>query len=1111
MTTPPADDRPTDLRPFDIADPLPSGTTLLEASAGTGKTWTIGALVSRFVAEGVVTLPELLVITFGRAASREMRERVRDQLVAAEAALADPAAHRDGDDPLLALLVDVPEAERAARRARLRAALADFDGATIATTHQFCQTVLRSLGTAGDSDGSAELTDDLTELVDQIVDDLFVAKYAHEDGPALTHGQARTLAHAVVADPHAALVPVDADPESPAGVRVRFAHAVRRRLDQRKRELGLLDYDDLLKRLETVLEDPDSPARALMRARWRVVLVDEFQDTDPVQWNVLDRAFTGAATLVLIGDPKQAIYAFRGGDVHTYLRAAATATERRTLPVNWRSDAPLVDALGATFAGAQLGHPDIAVRTVRARHPGSRLAGLPHPAAFRLRVLDREDADEPERDLPVAAARERIVEDLALDVAEALASGATYDSGREVRPLAAGDIAVLVATGVEADLVRRTLARHGIAAVLGGGSNVLVSQAADDWLTLLEAMESPQRSGLVRAAGLTDLLGHDAATLVAGGDRLTDALATRVRDLADLLGARGVAAVVESLTNEVFAARILARPDGYRRMTDLRHVAHLLHEVALRERLGLSGLVQWLRRKRAETGESAELTRRLDSDAKAVQVLTIHASKGLEFPVVHLPFLFNRWRPDRDERPRFHDASGARILDVGGPGSPDFAAHSRAAQTEDAGEVMRLAYVAMTRAKSQLVAWWAPTRDARNSGLHRLLFRPDPTRPEVPDEVPAPDDPTAWSVLRGWHERGGPELERVDPRTSPVPVPGDEPADLAVRTFDRELDTAWRRTSYSGLIRAEQEAVPHVGSEPEAEGTTDEIDLPVVATDRDERPSPMADLPKGATFGSLVHAVLEEVEVTADDLRAELEERVREQLALWPVELDVDATVTAFEAILTTPLGPLADDLDLATVLGQRQFKELDFELPMGGGDDPVATIGRLGQLADLLEAHLPADDPLRPFADRLRAPALADQPLRGYLTGSIDLALRLPSGRFLVVDHKTNWLGAPDAPLTIGGYRPDALATAMNSGTYPLQALLYAVVLHRFLRWRVRGYDPREHLGGVLYLYVRGMVGPDAPRVDGVPYGVFSWRPPTGLVLALSDLLDGTTREEAS
>ncbi len=1102
----------TAMRPFDITDPLPTGTTLLEASAGTGKTWTIGALVTRYVAEGVVTLPELLVITFGRAASQEMRERVRDQLVATEAALATPDAQRGGDDALLDLLATGDDATVAARRSRVRAAIADFDGATIATTHQFCQTVLRSLGTAGDSDGAADLVEDVTALVDQIVDDLYVAKYARESDPVIGHAEARQLALAVIADPHATLVPTDADPSSVHAVRVRFAQVVRQRLDRRKRELGLLDYDDLLRRLESVLEPEDSPARTLMRSRWKVVLVDEFQDTDPVQWNVLDRAFGGYATLVLIGDPKQAIYAFRGGDVFTYLRAAATATDRRTLPVNWRTDAPLVDALGHTFAGAELGDPAIAVRPVTAHHRASRLAELPHPAPFRLRVLTRADGPDPGRDLPVGPTRTQIAEDLAADVAELLGSGATYDPGPGPRPIAAGDLAVLVATGSEADLVQRTFAGRGIPAVLGGGSNVLRSGAADDWLALIEAMESPQRAGLVRAVALTDFFGFDATALGTRGDDLTDAVSTRIRDLADLVDTGGVAAVVEAVNDDAFTARVLGRPDGNRRMTDVRHVAHLLHEVALRERLGLPGLVQWLRRQRSEGGESAELTRRLDSDAKAVQVLTIHTSKGLEFPVVYLPFLFNRWKPDQEDRPRFHDDRGDRFMDVGGPGHDRFPDHARRARAEDAGEVLRLAYVAMTRAKSQLVAWWAPTRDARNSGLHRLLFRPDPATPLIAERSPVPRDDEALTTLTAWQARGGPAIERVGLRTPAPPVASSDDVDLAVRRFDRALDTEWRRTSYTGLTRVDEHQ-PHVASEAGDAGTTDEDEVTAhvpdaaPATPAADLPSPMADLPGGTAFGSMVHGVLEEVDVTAPDLHAELVARVREQLARWPVEVDAEAAATALEAVITTPLGPLADDIDLRTALSHTQLKELDFEIPLGGGDHAGPRITRLGQVADLLETHLPADDPIRPFAERLRSPALAAQPLRGYLSGSIDLVLRLADGRCLVVDHKTNWLGPYDTVLTVGRYHPDALADAMNSGTYPLQALLYHVVLHRFLRWRVTDYRPETHLGGVLYLYVRGMSGPGAPRADGVPYGVFSWRPPAALVVALSDLLDGGTR----
>ena len=272
----------------------------------------------------------------------------------------------------------------------------------------------------------------------------------------------------------------------------------------------------------------------------------------------------------------------------------------------------------------------------------------------------------------------------------------------------------------------------------------------------------------------------------------------------------------------------------------------------------------------------------------------------------------------------------------------------------------------------------------------------------------------------------------------------------------------------------------------------------------------MADLPTGAAFGSLVHGVLEKVDVTAGDLRDELVAVVKDELDFWPVEADIDTLVDALLAVYRTPLGPLADDLTLETLLASKQLRELDFEIPLAGGDRPSARPAdepRLGRLADLLDEHLAADDPMRAFAARLRSPALADQPLRGYLSGSIDLTLRLPDGRVLVVDYKTNWLGDFDTPLTLDGYHPDGLAAAMLSGTYPLQALLYSVVVHRFLRWRQAGYDPDVHLGGIAYLYVRGMAGPDTPRADGQTYGVFAWRPPTSLVLALSDLLDGGAR----
>jgi exodeoxyribonuclease V beta subunit len=269
----------------------------------------------------------------------------------------------------------------------------------------------------------------------------------------------------------------------------------------------------------------------------------------------------------------------------------------------------------------------------------------------------------------------------------------------------------------------------------------------------------------------------------------------------------------------------------------------------------------------------------------------------------------------------------------------------------------------------------------------------------------------------------------------------------------------------------------------------------------------MADLPVGATFGSLVHAVLEHADPAAADLRAELLAHVDDQLGWWPVALDREALADALVAVCDSPLGPLASDTTLRQVPLADRLREMEFELPLSGGDTRgVGPDVRLGDLAPLLERHLPEGDPVRAWAAGLTG-ELGDQSLRGYLTGSVDVVLRVHSDegpRYLVVDYKTNWLGPVDEPLTAASYRPEALDAAMGHSDYPLQALLYAAVLHRFLRWRQPGYDPDRHLGGVLYLYLRGMCGPDTPLVGDAPCGVFAWRPPVALVEAVSDLLDG-------
>ncbi|MDF1605316.1 UvrD-helicase domain-containing protein [Nocardioides sp. YIM 152315] len=1103
-------------RPFDIRYPLPTGTVLLEASAGTGKTWTIGALVTRYVAEGVARLEQMLVVTFGRAASQELRERVRAQLVEAERVLGDdPATGAVEESDLVAMLREWEPAQRRLGHRRVTEALAGFDAATIATTHQFCSMVLDSLGTAGDTDSRARLVEDLDDLVKETVDDLYLRAFAFDEGgPMFTHAEAMAIARAAVGDPQARLEPTGEDRSTPAGRKVSFANAVRTELDRRKRRLGILSYDDLLSQLADALADEDGAAAQRMRQRWSIVLVDEFQDTDPVQWQVLDRAFTGHATMVLIGDPKQAIYAFRGGDVTTYLQAAETAQTRQTLAVNWRSDEPLLDSFQRLLAGAALGDERIVVRDVTAHHRESRLVGAPAPEPFRVRVVRRDAFDRRGNAmLSVKDVRPHVARDLALDVRRLLASGATW-CGESIRPR---DVAVISYRHADLAAVREALLAVGVPAVIAGGGSVFATPAAVEWLTLLEALEQPHRSTRVRSAALTCFFGHTAAELDRRGDDLTDEVADTLRTWVELFTTRGVAAVLEAATigtggRAGLPQRVLAEVGGDRRLTDLRHIGEALHEVTLTERHGLVSLLTWLRDQVAEgrAGRGIERTRRLDSDAAAVQLVTIHASKGLEYPVVYLPALADRFVP-KPTRPLFHDDEGRRCLDVGGAGA-QWGDHCRRWADEEAGEWLRLLYVAITRAKSQVVAWWAPTKNAVASPLHRMLIRAADTA-EVPESPPVPDDDAVVSLFAQWRDRGGPSPEPAvhqDPGEDP-PLPA--PAAFAARSFTREVDTEWRRASYSSLSRIEVAAGPAgtVVSEPEMTGKDDEPFETVAARPPQEPAlspeivvapgpiagdvaSPMADLPVGATFGSLVHAVLEHTDPDAPDLRAELLGHIDEQLGWWPVALDRDMLADALAAVCDSPLGPLADTTLRQVSLADR-LREMEFELPLGDG--------LLGDLAPLLERHLPEGDPVRAYAAQLAGP-LGAQTLRGYLTGSVDVVLRLPGPRYLVVDYKTNWLGPPDEPLTAHSYRPAALAEAMGHSDYPLQALLYAAVLHRFLRWRQPGYDPERHLGGVLYLYLRGMCGPETPLVDGAPCGVFAWRPPVALVEDLSDLLDG-------
>ena len=878
-----------DAQPFDLKGSLPTGVTVLEASAGTGKTYTIAALAARFIAEGAASLDQLLLVTFTRAATSELRERVRERLVQTEAQLTRVAAgalptHMDEViDKLAGASIEVVRE----RQQRLAHAIANFDAATIETTHGFCQKVLDGLGTLAESDPSVSFADNVDDLAREVIDDLYVRRfYRDHDGLSMSRQQAEQVARIAIDNPLAPIYPLEPRSGSAEAMRCRLAVAIRAELDSRKRALGLMTHDDQLTRLLDTLKGPrGADAVAMLKDDYRVVLIDEFQDTDPIQWEIVERAFGhGETTLVLIGDPKQAIYAFRGADVYAYLAAADSAGARATLGVNRRSDQPLLDGLDALFGHARLGHPGIVYRSVEAApvHRTPRLLGAPSEGALRVRLLEVSEPSvvrTPSGFPNAESARAFVARDLAADVVSLLNSGATIetrdDEGKAVgtHPVAPGCVAVLVRTHRNAWLIQSALEELGVPAVISGSGSVFATPAAADWLALLEALEQPSHPARARTAALTSLLGWSATELAGATESQLEVLHQRLHGWARTLREHGVSTLAESiLDGERTAARLLTLVGGERRLTDLEHVAQLLGAAAGAEQFGVAALTGWLRQRidaADREGSNDERTRRLDSDADAVQVLTFHRSKGLEFPVVYCPFLWDAGRlADEGQPVYFHDEQARRAIDVGLAGDrvqrPCAPAQRRGAR-RGAAPCLRRAHARPPPGRdlvgerlvcARLTARPAAVRPGRR-GQRRLAGRPPPPRGRCARPLRADRSAGAPRRLgRAGRARHARALESGPGRRRAVGARAFRAAHrhrLAAHLLQRAHGSCARRDR---RLRAREQA-----------GVTDEPAIAIAPTPSE---LPLSQMASGPQLGTLIHEALQQLDFSAGDLTGEL-------------------------------------------------------------------------------------------------------------------------------------------------------------------------------------------------------------------------------------------------
>ena len=1133
---------------LDLAD---GGRILIEASAGTGKTWTIAVLYLRLLLQRRLSPRQIVVATFTEPAAQELRERIRQRVQQALRWASAPGETVDEDEALAWLRTRwAGEASPGKDWQALQLAVSELDGAPIGTLHSLCQRILSDYPfETGSQFVSGELVSGdsmLAECARDLLRNLAVGdatspppalkelskrlnvlfrpsvsvrtqdpSEARRDFPAnaaallralaaeksiftLTEGTGvptKTLSNAltslvawvedeslsisvthwksllakeslVLAEslPHLEqredwrLVDQAMDAYESVQNSGQLQEWGRERVlamqwrDERLAARNQLTFDSLLTRANAAIERNPILANQLLEA-WPVALVDEFQDTDALQYGVLDRIYQhgdggSRGLLVMIGDPKQAIYGFRGGDIDTYERAAGSAGQRLALDVNRRADPRLVAATNAFYSlcGSDLSARSphaIQYRPVRDADPAPRylVDGQVVQAPLQLHYRGSNDlAGQPAR-------KAASLEACANQIAEMLGSGRHMLEGAPLRP---GHIAVLLPTAGDIASLRSLLIERGVPCVGSGKSNVFDSEWASELQLLLHAARHPHSAPAVRAALATRLMGLDFGALQALQVDAS-AFSQQVQVFEDLQRRWHEAGVLAVIRDVIARAtpRLLATPEGERWLTDLRHLGELIQDAEM-ELHGPEQLLAWLASERSGANGPEESERRqlrMESDAHRVRLMTLHASKGLEFPVVFLPMMWNHAHmPTLDTINLIADPDGGRRVAFGSKAQ-------RAYRQSGQDERFRVLYVALTRAKHACHVYVMDPERPANARTKSPLA--DPERSALDASIErlrrATVDGASWPSALGWSE-GWPWQH-----TGPLDFP-DEPFSREVRPMPASPVANERMHSFSSLRNGRALRVVETAASDEVlageAGVPDEDadDEFSAASPSSEPASPdLAELAfvAGAEFGNALHQVFEKRRVG---------QPMSAQLAL------VDESLRDFGV----RLGDLPRAESVARI-GRRIQAALDADV--GGGL-------RLGELpARALRAEMGFYYPLRGTsvsalrnaceAHGIRFPQGPLSVLEGLMHGKIDLVFE-HAGRFHVLDYKGNRLGDRASGGTLADYAPGALGRVMKEENYDLQALLYTVALDRFLRQRVRGYDRDVHLGETIYLFVR-------------------------------------------
>ncbi|MBD3322929.1 MAG: exodeoxyribonuclease V subunit beta [Chitinivibrionales bacterium] len=1196
---------------FDILSAPLSGRILIEAGAGTGKTYTIACMFIRLILESKIPLKRILVVTFTEAATDELRARIREMLITARKLF----LHEEiPGEPFWEGIVETT-GDHDAAVSLLTDAINGFDEASLFTIHGFCRKILHDYAFESKALFNPSLMPDQTEYVLQVLRDFWRRHFYNESIQFIAWALSRDFSfeklpqfwHEIHNHPLVTLLPetiscrdteelehkfeqayssardlwlkqrkditglllhapglnrnryrtgmlqtliLELDNWFNAGLpllplpkntdritrsrlsqssslkknsaaprhgffllcdnleqitsslssayerriiyyRKQLFSEMQSRLPALKREHGVISFDDLLNNVYSSLTSDDGTRLAAqVQSAFSVALIDEFQDTDPIQYEIFNRLFPPPRTLFLIGDPKQSIYAFRGADIFSYLKAKQTVSQPYGLTRNWRSVNCLIDAINALFSKNDnpFCNDDIPYQCARAaKRQETKPLSLPDmaPEPLQLWFAPRDLLSEKGKPISKGIAHNSIIKAVTGEISKILSRAANGEARIGERPIRASDIAVLVRKKTQTLAFQESLSRCNIPCVIYSDANLFDSPEAREVYTVLAAIASLNDESLLKAAMVTSLFGIDGNRLfeISHDDTHWERWLEKFSIYHDLWHTGGFIRMFSAiLSREGVRVRLLGLPNGERRLTNVLHCGEIIHTHWAS--LGPSEIVRRLGEHISPLSlRNPVYQLRLERDENAVSLVTIHKSKGLEYPIVFAPF---SWEgiSRKSSTCVFHDPGSdyAATCDLG---SGDIDIHRQIARNEALAEDIRLLYVAVTRARYRCYLVWGYLSNASISAMTWLFHTHQGTCPEpsIAAEqafLGLDSDDTMRDDIRALDAADDSIALRDLPAENPEPLPYSphENTPGTCREFSGTINTAWSVSSFSSLTarRHQPPDMPDYDSLPLDSGTVP----PAVTADDTELYSSIFTFPRGTKAGSFFHSILETIDFASPD-ESQLKQNIESKLDLFGYDRLWNTTVfRTIRELLHRKIPCSTGTVTLKEVPLSRRLTELEFYFPADTIDS--------GQLARLFSQHT-SSELARRFPEKLEQLRLSQH--KGFIKGYIDCIFEYHN-RFYLVDWKSNYLGD-----SIDDYADPVLYNTMCEEYYIIQYHLYLVALHRYLQNKIPSYEYDTHFGDVLYVFLRG-IGP----TQDTNTGFFIDRPSQSFVEKLSDVL---------